>query len=382
MTTDARILEFATFCTATDRAELARELRLPTPTVVSAVRRLLASGELVETDTFAPRASAGRPARMLAAAGPAPMVGLVRWYGSQLRLSCVAVGGSTLAEAALDRPDPRAGVDGLQGAVERVITLAAERRSYQLRTVVLSVPAPFLSGHGAPREHALLESVPAPFPVIAPGDLEAMLTERCGVPVVMENDANLSALGELYAGAAVGVRNVVYVMVNDFGIGSALVVNGALARGARGYAGELSHVQVDEDGPLCACGGRGCLLYRVRERVVESAQAAYDRPITFADLPRLAEAGDRGAARMMRDIGRILGGPLAQLCTVLDPDVLLVGGTLGPAVQHVLDGIRDVLAVQASPVIAGNMTVTAGALGPDAEIRGAVEIARLAARQG
>jgi predicted NBD/HSP70 family sugar kinase len=378
---EQRIREFVTFCAATDRGELARALDLPAPTVVSAVRRLVAAGELVETDTVRARAGAGRPARELRAAGPATLVGLVRWDDAVLRINCVDVTGQVVAETELAVPDPRAGTGGLQHAVQRAAGLAARHRGAVLRVVVLSVPAPFLSGRGAPREPAVSGGDSRPFPVTAPGDLESALTERCGVPVIMENDANLAALGELYAGEAVGATNAVYVMLTEHGFGSAVVVNGALARGAQGYAGELAHVQVDEDGPLCACGGRGCLLYRVRERVVSSAQAAYDAPITFADLPRLAEAGDVGAARMMRDIGRTLGGPLAHLCTFLDPELLLVGGSLGPSVAHVITGISDVLAVQASPVVAANLAVRASGLGPRAPLHGAVEIARLRARR-
>jgi predicted NBD/HSP70 family sugar kinase len=378
---DDRIREFTTFSDGTDRAELARALNLPAPTVVSAVRRLLASGELVETDQARLRPAAGRPARLLRIAGPATLVGLISWDGDRLRAGCLDTTGRTVAERTLDPPDRRAGTEGLARVVERLLALAKRQSGYRLRSVVFSVPAPFLSGHGAPREHALLDPAAVPFPVTASGDLEAALSDRFGVPVVMENDANLAALGELYADGARKVENAVYLKVNGVGFGSAIVVNGALARGARGYAGELAHLQVDEDGPLCACGGRGCLQYRVRDRLVSSAQWAYEEPITFADLPRLAEAGDAGAIRMMRDIGRTLGGPLAHLCTFLDPELLLVGGTLGPSAEHVVAGIRDVLAVQAPPVIADNLTVAISELGPAAEATGAVEAARLAARR-
>lgn len=377
-TADERILEFTTFADGTDRAELARALNLPTPTVVSAVRRLLAAGELVETELSRSTSRAGRPARALRIAGPAALVGLISWDGDQLRLGCLDTGGQPLVERTLAQPDRRAGAEGLERIVERMQALAKRQSGYRLRAVVFSVPAPFLSGHGAPREHALLDPSAVPFPVTATGNLEASLSDRLGLPVIMENDANLAALGELYA--ADGFHNAVYLKVSRIGFGSAIVVNGALARGARGYAGELAHLQVDSDGPLCACGGRGCLLFRVRDRLVQSAQWAYDEPISFADLPRLAEAGDAGAVRMMRDIGRTLGGPLAHLCTFLDPELLLVGGTLGPAAEHVVAGIRDVLAVQAPPVISDNLTVTVSELGPAAEVRGAVEAARLASR--
>jgi predicted NBD/HSP70 family sugar kinase len=177
------------------------------------------------------------------------------------------------------------------------------------------------------------------------------------------------------------VENVVYLKINNAGFGAAIIANGALVRGARGYAGELAHLQVDADGPLCACGGRGCLTYRVRNRVVESAQTGYDHPVTFGDLPKLAETGDAGAIRLMRDMGRELGGPLAHLCTLLDPDLLLIGGPLGPSAAHVVDGIRDVLTVSAPPAIADSLVVASSSLGLAAETLGSVEIARVRARR-
>ncbi|MEU4689049.1 ROK family protein [Actinoplanes sp. NPDC023714] len=379
METDERVLAYATYSSGLDRPSLAGALGLPAPTVVSAVRRLIAAGELIEVEAAAPRAGAGRRPRVLRAAGPATLVGLVSWDGSSTRAACLDVTGTIVAATERAAPDPRAGIAGLHPAVREVIALAAAHPGHRLRSVVLSVPAPYLTGRGAPP----VPEGPAPmFSVIGPGDLEAELTAEHGVPVTLENDANLAALGELYAGRVRGRAHAICVLVNQCGVGGAVIVNGALARGARGYAGELSHLQIDRDGPLCACGGRGCLSHHIKDRVVASAQAAYDSPITFGDLPRLAGAGDAGAARMLRDVGRGLGGPLAHLCTFLDPELLLVGGTLGPSAAHVVAGLRDVLAVQAPPAIAGTMEVAASELGPAAELLGAIELGRLAARAG
>ncbi|MBM2614876.1 ROK family protein [Actinoplanes sp. LDG1-06] len=378
MATEDRVREYVAYSPGTFRGELAAELRLPAPTVVSAVRRLLSAGELVETEVTRARASAGRRPRVLRVSGPATLVGLVSWDGDGLRATCVDVEGAVVATRALAAPRPHAGIDGLRAAVDQVIALARGQGQFLLRTVVMSVPGPCLSGRGVPREPAL--GAPT-FPVTVPGDLAAILSERCGLPVAVENDANVCALGELYRGGLRRHADAVSLIVTGHGFGSALIVNGALARGAQGYAGELPHLQVDREGPLCACGGRGCLLYSVRERVVASAQAAYAEPITFGDLPRLAATGDMGAARMLQDVGRALGGPLAHLCTFLDPEVLLVGGTLGPSAEHVVAGIREVLAVQAPPAVAGNVAVVRSTLGPAAELLGAIELGRLRARR-
>jgi predicted NBD/HSP70 family sugar kinase len=327
------------------------------------------------------RATLQRRPRVLTVAGPPVLVGLVSWSGDVLRATCLDVTGTVVAVTEMPAPDPRAGVAGLHPGVRAVLTLAAGQPGHQLRSVVLSVPTPYLTGQGVPREHTVPNGSASTFSVIAPGDLEAELSAAHGLPVAVENDANLAALGELYGGAVRGRSHAIFVLVNECGFGSAVIVNGELSRGARGYAGEISHLQIDRDGALCACGGRGCLSHHLKDRMVTSAQAAYAEPITFGDLPRLANAGDPGAIRMLRDIGRGLGGPLAHLCTFLDPELLLVGGTLGPSAEHVVAGLRDVLAVQAPPAIADNVEIFTSALGPGAELRGAIELGRLGARR-
>jgi predicted NBD/HSP70 family sugar kinase len=133
---------------------------------------------------------------------------------------------------------------------------------------------------------------------------------------------------------------------------------------------------------LCACGGRGCLKSHIRSLVSESAQAAYDEPATLGLLARLAATGVPGAARMVTDIGRTIGRPIAHLCTFLDPELVILDNSIGAAVEHIRTGLREAFAVQAPPVIAQNVEVTVGTLGAQAEIRGAVETLRERARRG
>jgi predicted NBD/HSP70 family sugar kinase len=381
LTTEDRILRFAKFSAGTDRVELARELALPMPTVVSAARRLVSAGSLVETATARALPGAGRPPRVLRPAGPPPLLGLIRW-DQGLRALCYDFAGNRLGESTLHAPGSEMSEAGLYSAVEQVLALAAGHPNYDLAVVVLSVPAPFLQGRGAPTGHVALPETQTSFLVTVTDDIEDALTRRYGVPVIMENDANLAALGEQYAGAGVGVDNFVYVKINEDGFGSAIVLNGALARGAHGYAGELAHIQMDTEGPLCACGGRGCLRSQVRNLVVHAAQAAYDEKITFADLARLAQANDAGAARMLRDIGRQLGRPLAHLCTFVDPALVIIDSEIGPSVAHIASGITDVFTVQAPPVIANNVALVTSELGLAAEVHGALEVPRQLARRG
>ena len=380
MLTDERVAEFVSYSDGIDRVTLAEELHLPMPTVISTVKRLLADGAVVDTGDTLARGTSGRRPRILRRNGPPTAFGLIGWQDAGLSVACHDFAAALLSTHTLDAPDPYAGAAGLDEAVAQLRSVAA-RLDRQLLAIVVSVPAPFLHGRGAPEMPHRSEEMPT-FSIAVDDNLEHELTRTHGIAVVMDNDANLAALGELYAGVGAGARNAVYLKINEQGFGSALVVNGALARGAHGFAGEIAHLQLDPDGPLCACGGRGCLKSHIHSLISETAQAAYDEPITLGFLARLAAGGDPGAARMLADIGRTLGRPLAHLCTFLDPELLILDNTVGTAVDHIQRGLRETFTVQAPPVIAQNVELTIGTLGSRAEIRGAIETLRERARRG
>lgn len=211
-------------------------------------------------------------------------------------------------------------------------------------------------------------------------DPTAEISERLGIPVVIENDANLGAFGEARVGAARGHQSLVYLKLDERSVGAGLVLGGRLHRGAAGFAGEIAHVNLTENGPLCACGSRGCLVTRIKVLFGEMMLTAYDRPVSFAELLELAAAGEAGPVRVLRDVGRVLGRPLADLCTLLNPSMLVLDGSLGPAARHLRAGLAEQIDRYAGPPAAAALRIRAGELGADADIIGAVELARLAAR--
>ncbi|MCO8275188.1 ROK family protein [Actinoplanes sp. TRM 88003] len=139
-------------------------------------------------------------------------------------------------------------------------------------------------------------------------------------------------------------------------------------RGAR----ELAHIQIDDDGPLCPCGGRGCLVH-AGSALVSSVQSAYEETLTYERILALAAAGDPGPARLLGDFGRRVGRPLADICTMLNPEAVIVGGAGGP---HILDGIREAINRHAAPPAAAAVTVVPSATGDHADLLGAVALAR------
>ena len=200
------------------------------------------------------------------------------------------------------------------------------------------------------------------------------LSRRLGMHVDVSNDANLGALAEVSFGAGRGRGDVVYVKLAS-GIGAGLVLGGRLHHGATGIAGELGHVQVDADGAVCRCGNRGCLeTVAGLGPLLELLQPARDEPLTVAGLLELVEAGDVGAQRIVNDAGRAVGRVLADLCNLINPEAIIVGGELSAAGMPLLDGIRLALDRFAQPGAAEAVEVLPGTLGHRAEVLGALAL--------
>lgn len=214
--------------------------------------------------------------------------------------------------------------------------------------------------------------------VILPGwsglDPAAELARRLGLAVRVDNDANLGARGEAAYGAGRGRSDIVYVKVSS-GIGAGLFLGGRVHGGATGMAGELGHVQVAPEGALCRCGNRGCLESVASvPALLRLLRPTHGDDLDVQGLVRLVEQGDPGARRVVDDAGRMLGRVLADLCNVLNPQTVIVGGDLGGAGEPLLDGIRDSLRRHALPAVAESLELVAGALGDRAEVLGALAL--------
>lgn len=207
--------------------------------------------------------------------------------------------------------------------------------------------------------------------VASPG----LLAPAPGVPVVFDNDGNLGALAEARLGAGRGRGTVVHVALGE-GVSGGIVVGGEVVHGRTGTAGELGHLTIDPDGPVCSCGNRGCLQVYAGSTAVLDLLLASHGPLSVADVLDRAADGDPGCRRVLSDVGRHLGTALASVCTVLDPDVLVVGGVLAAAGDLLLVPLREVLAERTAVTSGAVVDVVAGALGAAAPARGALLLAR------
>ncbi|HEY3479718.1 MAG TPA: ROK family transcriptional regulator [Streptomyces sp.] len=187
---------------------------------------------------------------------------------------------------------------------------------------------------------------------------------RLPIPVELDNEANLAALGELWYGD--GERDFLYVS-GEVGIGAGLVVNGSLFSGARGLAGELGHVVVAPDGPRCRCGGSGCLETFAGQESLLAAGNASSLPSLLAAL----EGGDATAVAACTAAGRALGVALASAVNLLDLDRIVLGGVFTQLYPWLSEPVSEVLLARLGGLRGAPPVLSASRLGGDAATLGA-----------
>lgn len=214
--------------------------------------------------------------------------------------------------------------------------------------------------------------------------LRELVEEHIGLPCVVDNDANTAAWGEFRFGAGRGLRHALVVTVGT-GIGGGLIQDGALYRGAHGFAAEIGHVIVEPDGPICGCGNLGCWEQvasgQALDRMAEGAARLHpEGPIARAsggaaasgrDVVLAAVQGDPGAVTILETVGRRLGEGLAGLANILDPEAIIVGGGVAEIGPPILDPARASFleAVEAPdhrpeiPILSAELGNDAGAIG-------------------
>jgi len=205
---------------------------------------------------------------------------------------------------------------------------------------------------------------------------EAVAT-AVGVPVVVDNDANAGGWAEVRFGAAAGCSDALFVGVGT-GIGGALVIGGQLRRGAYGTGGEIGHLIVERDGRACPCGSRGCWeQYASGRAFLRAAREAGFDVAHGSEVTTAAEAGDATAIGVFDEVGTWLGLGIAGLVAVLDPEVVVIGGGLSATGELLLAPTRrafdDYLTARGRHP---EPRLVVAALGPDAGLIGAAELAR------
>jgi glucokinase len=208
----------------------------------------------------------------------------------------------------------------------------------------------------------------------------AFLGERSGLPVALENDADAAALGEHLWGAGRGRQSLICVTVGT-GIGGGIVLNGALYRGVGGSHPELGHHVIDELGPPCFCGARGC-WESLASGPALVRQVLLDAPPDFPQKERvtaeqvfaLARRGESHACRAIAREAHYLGVGIANLVTLFVPELIVLTGSIMKSADLLLPAMRDVVQRHCGLVPAAAVEIQLSALGTDAPLIGAAAV--------
>jgi predicted NBD/HSP70 family sugar kinase len=368
-----RVLEELRRRGTASRAELARITGLSRSTISSLVGELKESGLVVETAGNGDGGRSqgqGRPPVLLTLDRRAGAVVGIGFGHADVRVAVADLSRTILAERSREMDVDHAGVAALDAAAKLVRAALADADVPHDRVLAagMGVSGPVDQEADVVHQSAILPS----WGDIRPGE---EMQRRLGVPVFIENDANVGAMAEVDMGAAQGVRDAIYLMIAA-GIGAGIVVDGRIIHGVGGTAGELGHVLLDDTGPICRCGNRGCLeTLAAGPAIVDLLKRTHGPDLTLEGVLRLVDARDPGAVRAVADAGRAVGRALAALVNVLNPEVIVIGGELAAAGDALLEPIRTAIARYAIPTAAEDVRVVQSPLGGRAEVLGAVILA-------
>lgn len=329
------------------RADVARVTTLSRATVSAIVDELLADGIVREAGVGS--SSGGRRPTLLEINPNEGWVVGIDIGATHLLVMIANSRGEILAEHETDfdiADGPQRGIETVSDVVNRTLKQAGRTMS-SLSAIATSVPGPVVAQEGM-----------VVAPPIMPGwdgfPIRQHLAQRWQVPVYVDNDADLGALGEWAYGVAHGESNLAFIKIGT-GIGCGILLDGQIYRGVLGTAGEIGHVTVREDGPPCVCGNYGCLEAMAGGRAIalraQQAVAAGQRTslasigdvqsITARDVAAAAKTGDTVSQQLLSDAGRLIGGVLASLINLLNPGLVLLGGGVVAAGDYLLEPIRQ-----------------------------------------
>ncbi len=201
--------------------------------------------------------------------------------------------------------------------------------------------------------------------------LRAFLEKMTGIPVFIDNDANLMCLAEYKLGAAKGALNAVCLTLGT-GVGGGLIIEGKLFRGSSFAAGEIGHIPINEKGPACGCGGTACLeSYIGNRRIAALIKKIFKKDIPLEEVSRMAEKNNQKAIKVWEYVGGKLGLALAGVVNLLNPDRIVIGGGVAEAGEVLFSKVEETIISKAMVVQAKKVKVFKAKLGNNAGMLGA-----------
>ncbi|MEI8412356.1 MULTISPECIES: ROK family transcriptional regulator [unclassified Kribbella] len=343
------------------RAELIDLSGLARSTVTGRIEELVAAGLVVPSGEAA--STGGRPPARFRFNPSARLILAADVGATHLSVALTDLTGDILDRATMPL-NIAEGPEAVLSAVARTgrALLKKARRSVDdLAGTGVGLPGPVEHSTGRPNH-----------PPIMPGwdsyDVVGRLSRELAGPVLVDNDVNIMALGE-HATEYADVEHLLFLKVAT-GIGAGVISGGRLHRGAQGAAGDIGHIQTPGHTELCRCGNSGCL-----EAIASSAAIAAQLGVQGSrDIIELVRAGDTAATQAVRQAGREIGTVLAACVSLLNPSVIVVGGSLSQAGDSLLAGIREAIYARSLPLATTDLRVVTSRSGQDAALRGAATL--------
>jgi predicted NBD/HSP70 family sugar kinase len=360
-----RVLEVVRQQGPLTQVEIAAASGLSAATVSNMVRELDRAGAVGLSRSI----RNGRRAVLVSLSSAGGLLAGVAFGERDVRVAIASETGEILARQLMPLQADHVADDGIERAARLLADLAQDVGAgvEDITAIGFGLPAPVDSVSGQAGSDAVL-----------PGwrgvNVAEAMSGHLRAPVWLDNTANLAALGELRGGALRGVQHGCYLKFS-YGVGAGIVLGGEVFRGSAGSAGEIGHLTIDENGPICRCGNRGCLDTFVGARALLGSLAASHGPLRLRDVVTRALAGDLGCRRVIEDAGRRVGVAVAGLVNLLNPEVIVVGGLMAEAGDLVLVPLREALDRGAVPSAAATVELRPCELGDDADVLGAIALA-------
>ena len=353
---------------ATTRAELARYTGLARSTVAQRVDALIAADLLYEAGGS--QSTGGRPPTTLAFKHNAGVVLVADLGATHARLALSDLAGTPLAEHASER-DIAEGPDAVLAWVDNEfqhLLAEAGRTADEVRAIGIGVPGPVEFSTGRPVS-----------PPIMPGwdgfSIPDWFASRYRAPVLVDNDVNIMARGEQW----MHFRETPHLLLIKVGtgIGCGIVADGHIYRGARGAAGDIGHIRAtSREDVVCRCGNIGCLeAVAGGQALADALTAAGIQAHHSRDVVELVRAGNPTAIRNVREAGRTLGEVLAGTVNFFNPGVIVIGGDIAEAHEHLLAGVREGIFSRSLPLATRDLRIVPSRLGDRAGVIGAATMA-------
>ena len=350
------------------RAQLAESSGLARSTIAARIDVLLRLGLVAPYGDAV--STGGRPPSVLALNPSARVVVGVDLGATHARAVLADLAGTILAEARadLDIADGPEVVLGWVTDAVRSLLRGQQRKLAELAAIGIGLPGPV--------EHSSGRAINPP---IMPGwdryDVPAHVRRDIDVPVLIDNDVNIMALGEQHAHFP-DVQDLVFIKVST-GIGAGIISGGALQRGAMGTAGDVGHVRLPRaEGVTCRCGNEGCLEAMAAAPALAATLRAGGADVSSsADIVALVRSGNLEAVQVVRQAGRDMGEVVAMIVNFINPSVVVVGGAMSAAGEHLIAGIRETVYQRSLPLATEHLRIVPSAAGEQAGVLGAAALA-------